>query len=585
MSGAVPAWKLALLERKKRQEEDEKAKKEQAEEAKLASLPAWKRAILLREKQGIIKGTSCGASNAPPPASSSSSDTAPSYKIPQKSPGKGSNKWQVAVERVKGPDSPILHQKLISPSPSTQQKPKSSVSSTSPSPSFQQKPKSAVSSTSPSPSFQQKPKSAVSSTSPSPSFQQKPKSAVSSTSPSPSFQQEPKSAKSPSSKATKNQVINKWKPSDEFSSPAIKKEPVAVVTPKPATKVEDDPSLEGLPAWKKALILKKRKVLQPQASSEGQDEPDSANTEVEIVETEKSNPVTPTTQPQVVNRGNQENSEDSGLRLVEREGKTLHPPIYKEVDEWADVKEEDNKFKNLPLWKQALIKRRRADIAKRSGLPVTITPTLPPVSAPTTLASIKENGPASPISRKQTTPQWKKKQPSSNGVHKSSAETKKASTKTTPTKSEQSKQNRSSNRRNRASSNKGKDVKPARKAPAPPAAEKEEMFTYNFSKSSRHTLDTGGSSSDSTDSDLEDAIITNLDDDSDEADSGIVLQHYSAAKQSTGPSPSNKSTSPRAMHKSVSSPNLGQKSLSDSLVKSALTTSGKKRRVSAHYSL
>lgn len=79
--------------------------------------------------------------------------------------------------------------------------------------------------------------------------------------------------------------------------------------------------------------------------------------------------------PEVVNRQTEVNQAEQ--RLVQQEGKTLHPPIYKEVDQWANVGEEDEKFKKLPLWKQALIKRRRADIAVRTGQPVAVSPTPP----------------------------------------------------------------------------------------------------------------------------------------------------------------------------------------------------------------
>lgn len=498
MSGAVPAWKLALLERKKKQEEVEKSKKVQDEEAKLASLPAWKRAIILREKQA--KGGVGPPSSAPPPSPAA------------KSPGKPSNKWQVAVERVKGPDSPILNQK--------------SRSLTSPSPSF------------------------------------------------------PK-------QSTKSQVVSRWKPQKEVSSAKVENNSAAVkptpISTSSFTENEDDVSLAGMPAWKKALILKKRKVQQPSNVSNtektsskpgGWDEPDAAITINESAKVEpvskKSNQSSLAVRPEVVNRANREDSEVSSQRLVEQEGKTLHPPVYKEVDEWADVKEEDNKFKDLPLWKQALIKRRRADIAKRTGLPVSISTTLPPstsnsISRPT---STRQTAPATRTSKEDSTPQPKKKKLTSKQPNKSSVESKKATKKIFPAISSSEKnKNAGASRRSKhhtgvSPSTKAKEnenTKPVRKAPAPPSVEKEEMFTYNFSKSSHHTLDTGGSS-DSTDSDFEEAIITNLDD-SDEGDSGIVLQHYSTTTSS--------------------SPNLGKKSLSESILP-VLSTPGKKtRRVSA----
>nr|XP_006822559.1 PREDICTED: flocculation protein FLO11-like [Saccoglossus kowalevskii] len=47
----VPAWKLALLE-KKHQREEEERKRQEEEEAKLEIIPAWKRDLLLRKRSG-----------------------------------------------------------------------------------------------------------------------------------------------------------------------------------------------------------------------------------------------------------------------------------------------------------------------------------------------------------------------------------------------------------------------------------------------------------------------------------------------------------------------------------------------------
>ena len=69
--------------------------------------------------------------------------------------------------------------------------------------------------------------------------------------------------------------------------------------------------------------------------------------------------------PEIVNRKEAENAASN--KLVQQEGVTLHAPVFKEVDQWANVSQDDPKFKNLPSWKQALILRRRADIAKRTG--------------------------------------------------------------------------------------------------------------------------------------------------------------------------------------------------------------------------
>ena len=493
---AVPAWKLALLERKKQQEEEEKAKQAKVEEAKIASLPAWKRAIVLREKQGK------GSTSAPTPTNNS----APSAP-----------KWQVAVERVKGADSPILNKR----------------------PSWK--------SANAAPPLSSKPAA---------------KAAPPPSSAAPS---------SPKLTTTKNLVANRWKhattslessnkessnkeTAKTFNSSSVHAKTSASTA---TSEADDDPSLVGLPPWKRALILKKRAaqkkpVITEQVEPTGEDEPDSASpTNVSPAAAVQNSPQ-PVEQPEVVNRSN---GEGSSQRLVEQEGKTLHPPVYKEVDEWANVKEQDDKFKELPLWKQALIKRRREDIAKRSGLPVPPTTYTPPNPA-TQSSPLVKKAQRTPVKKTQNT-----KKPNNKKAHTNAIENKRNS----KTVSHERKKKGGTDRLGNQSSKVQREIsKPVRKAPAAPTAKKEPMFTYSFSKSSssHRTLDTGGSSSDSTDSDLEDAVITNLDDDSDEGDSGIVLQSYSVTKTSSQPSPT-----------------LGQKSVSETAVneKPATSNSGKKK--------
>lgn len=483
---ALPHWKQALLDRKKKQEQEEETKKNQAEEAKLATLPPWKRAILLREKQG-------GTSN----------QSAPAKKGPL------SNKWQVAVERVKGPDSPILKQKP--PSAVTEKRKPSSQSGTT-----------YRDATAPAPATQDLNLSGLPARRQALETQVK-QTRVSSTTSTPASDED--DTKMP---AWKRALVKKEKktavssttstPGPDDKIPAWKQTPgkkttVSSTTSTPASG-EDDASLSKMPAWKRALILKKRRrsVDGMDASSQrtvGEDEPDSAESTVNIAIPTKTAPQ----QPMVINR-KEEGSEVTSQRLVEQEGITLHPPVYKEVDEWANVKEEDEKFKDLPLWKQALIKRRRADIAKRSGLPVTMgsdassgSSSEPKEKKPPT--SNKSNGNLEKKSRKPA-----KKNPQSD-----------------------SSSNNLSKHTSKVAKDDKLDFKPARKAPQPPSTKKpNSMFTYNFSKSTRHTLDTGDSSSDSTDSEFEEAIVTNLDESSDEGDSGIVLQRYSTTKPGTNSS-------------------------------------------------
>ena len=439
---AIPAWKIALIERKRKQEEEEKARLAQAEEVKLASLPAWKRAIVLREKQtkeGVYIKTA---------ASAPSDDVA---KITPKI--KESTKWQEAVERVKGADSPILNKKSWDRTASPL------------------------------------------------GYKASPSLKQSSSSPS----------------LNRNQVIHRWKHvnSNVDSKGISTNQPLhqtahTTVVLKPSSCDEGDPNLEGLPAWKKELILKKRRMLQKQNqvakpkgnSIGGNDETDSASIQLPN-SGEKSSmltaPSNSTKQADVVNRSKEELPTK---RLVEQEGITLHPPVYKLVDQWANADEEDEKFKKLPLWKQALIKRRQADIANRSGQSATVKHIVP-------IAKDKE-----------TEPVWKKQQLAVTKPH--SPE----NTKILASKSIKQQSIKTGSKASAPGSVKSKPISLS------PVTKEEPMFTYNFSKS-KHRLDTGESLSDSTDSDLEDAIVTNLDDSSsDEGDSGIVLQSYSTLNSS-----------------------------------------------------
>ena len=87
---------------------------------------------------------------------------------------------------------------------------------------------------------------------------------------------------------------------------------------------------------------------------------------------------TPSTRPQqrkvpeVVNRGVKSDQPSNQSQVMQTEGVTHRAPVYKEVSEWANVLEDDEKFQSLPTWKQALIRRRRADIAKRSGITTSV---------------------------------------------------------------------------------------------------------------------------------------------------------------------------------------------------------------------
>ena len=103
------------------------------------------------------------------------------------------------------------------------------------------------------------------------------------------------------------------------------------------------------------------------------------------VQPARSRKVTPPSAsvPEVVNRQMEEKKVD---KMVKLEGKAHHPPVFQEVQQWANVPQDDPNFKKLPPWRQALILRRRADIANRSQGSQSQEPSSTKQTAPTTTA-------------------------------------------------------------------------------------------------------------------------------------------------------------------------------------------------------
>ena len=106
--------------------------------------------------------------------------------------------------------------------------------------------------------------------------------------------------------------------------------------------------------------------------------------------------------PEIVNLGA---SEPPPLqsKVIQTEGITHRAPVYKEVGEWANVSEDDPRFLSLPMWKQALIKRRRADIAKRMGLTTSVDDVL------LTNGPVRNQGTTSVPSQDHSALPWKNK--------------------------------------------------------------------------------------------------------------------------------------------------------------------------------
>ena len=614
---SVPAWKQAILDRKKKAEEEQR-KKEEEEASFIASLPPWKRALVKKQRS---PGSTLEKKETGKPTSTNASDP--------------SNKWMAAVQHEKAKESPKLPHRQTwakqSPSP---------VSSTKETPSSYSG-RSSKPATRPTTNSFSGALSAFSSN--------KTTSPTSTVKPTSNFRPAATTKVTAASSPATRRSVTTPNSSDTLSTspPSLKEVSLRHNENTHATVISDkrrsfegdddeDAKLAAMPAWKKAIILRRRaaasqpsKEPRPQPLRErsatapqnslrstrhtatvSKKEPESTkititrNTpEVDTyeppVETElnvtegtdevdlpheptieapkrdehvertpvqpsvvrnakparaskgneaprKSKEAKPKTasqptsaskspsakpiatkkapsrpsanskrQPEVVNRPKPDS--DVPTKLVEQEGVVHRPPAYKVVDEWANVSENDPQFKKLPLWKQALIKRRRSDYAKRSAAPKA------PSSAKQQNSSTSSYG-----SKKQTdndTSSWKTEPKKTNTSHGSNKQL-------------------------------GSNIQPIRKAPArpaptptpptpPPPEEEEPMFSFSFSKKGKHrTLDAGSESEDS-DSDLEDVTLTNIDDLSDEDSGidkgGIVVMGYKVTNTEYASEPESKS--------------------------------------------
>lgn len=443
---AVPKWKQAILERKKKQEDEEK-KKQEEEDAYLSSLPPWKRAMVLRQKE-----KSGGV--APPKRSEESSkpvEKNDSFTKTSVTASSTAGQWPKAATA-----KPSWQKRTSESKPSQNEPPKAPWQKQAETKPIRGGSTPALRATSP-----DKP------TNP----------------PWPTHGSASKSADTGSGASVKPRRGSITVLPETYSSPLgvtpttttggislrkVASERRASVTEKRRsfegsdTVVEEDAKYAGMPAWKKAILMRRRESKdqlpvpkasvieeapespavdrkqveptslpvpvepvvetlgleetdspdfpgessQPQSvsvkqkaapkqsetastqrkkaprkpapkapnkkTSKSQNKPAPLTTRTaepaqkQLVKTANKKKTQPNTakrpQPEIVNR-----TLNEPQKLVEQEGVTLLPPVYKEVDEWANVSEADPKFSTLPTWKQALIRRRRNDIAKRTG--------------------------------------------------------------------------------------------------------------------------------------------------------------------------------------------------------------------------
>lgn len=625
----LPAWKRALLEKKKQQEKQEEIKKQQEQEAYIKSLPAWKRAIVLRDmEKGKASPTTArkATGNAPtspkPPAAHdkwkaalSQSNKTSSTSTPEKteSPARNRVAWGGAVGGVR---ALVSNQNKDSGKPSWVREKSPTPPAADPSPT-----ESNSAGDTPRTVVREERRGSVQSLADQFKAGSPPPSAA-------STQQKSKPANESAAPQRKREVTPPQQQGKKEPSP----QPATTPTPAVAPAVQvDDSDLAGLPLWKRALILKKRQKqagIVPGTNAQSQSgpadkvstpaEPDKASEMPKSPDTTKKASTTKS-RPDVVNRAGESENPGSN-KLVQKEGVTLHPPIFNEVGQWANVAADDPKFTQLPQWKQALILRRRKDIAKRSG-----QETSPPDSPTIKPTAEKRRASSSGSSSSQSETKKGSKKATTKAMTKSAGKTegKKTSSKTKTTEEKKTTTTKSSNKskvksgeeqtaktvKANATSNKAKTgstvgkhgsggIKPVRSAPTKPPEkkqeeekkeEKEPMFTWNFSKNS---MDTGDAMSNSSDSELEDVQITSIDDElSDEDDSGIggsggtILKSYKPLadtteieerrEKSVSPERKEKSVTPeRSIHNSTSDPAISKIPRSES--KSILIDPAKK---------
>ena len=578
----VPAWKRALLEKKKQQEQQEELKKQQEQEAYIKSLPPWKRAIVMRD---LEKKKSASAS--PATSAGKATGNAPTNLA-------GQDKWKAALSQAnKLSESPARNRvtwgsaqaKEVSSSESTPiiksstptNKPSwartSSPSTLTPSQVANSRESTPSSKPSwirtPSPKLPTTPSLSTSDSLSPETVREERRGSVQSI--ADQFHKASSTSSPPQSPLGNTQQLAKKEAAQaqptKKETPQQAKQKVTTlqqVPPTPATTVQiDDSDLEGLPPWKKALIIKKRlkqaglSEVPVQKNEEANKVATSCGQNDAQTHSSKANTTPPArsrgkSRPDVVNRSDGDNSGPN--KLLQKEGVTLRPPIFSEVDQWANVSTDDPKFTQLPPWKQAMILRRRKDIAKRSG-----QETSPPESPTVQSVSEKTKRSTSSSSQLENEKKTSKKSPtkSSGKIEgkkttnkaKTKAEEKKANTKSsnksktkekqntkTVESSSSSSQTKSSLAGRQGTSGSGSGLKPVRPAPTKPQSketsvnedkkeekndedEEEPMFTWNFSK---HSVETGDAMSNSSDSELEDVQITSIDDElSDEDDSGI----------------------------------------------------------------
>ncbi len=415
------------------------------EDSKLANIPAWKKALLLRRR--ATQGNQTSSPSTKPEAQKrgrSLSPTSPSAKPEAQKRGRSLSPVEKDVVTIpmsqttekreensfdQKPASPIRRATSPTPRSGTQREikpvrrepvdePDSSVVLLHSRPITPPEPVSAARrETSPTPTAGiqrrskppplDKPDSSVMLlhsrpiTSPEPvltAFDVKPSSPARAASPKPETQKTQKPSRLRTKKGTKKEQKAKESNGDSgvvlLSSRRIgSPEPVLISAPAPALDKPQERRQSPTPASRRPAPLPPSSKTTQAPSQDARKKKSSLP-----ASSTKAKP-----QPEVVNRRTSESSLPG--KLVDQEGITLRPPVFKEVDVWANVTEDDPKFLNLPQWKQALIRRRRADIIKRTTSP---SPPSSPTGTPTGETHIHTPwSPRNSLVAAPELPQWK----------------------------------------------------------------------------------------------------------------------------------------------------------------------------------
>ena len=338
---AVPSWKMAIIARRKQQEDEERRKKAEMD-AYLSSLPPWKRAMKRKqlEKEGKRDAQ---------PTSVPSTEPTPAHTTSKPS---ALFKWKAAVEKSKTVDS-------LQPHPTLSPKQNHRLTGSKPRALSRWKEVEEKAMTAEVSETHSDPVAA--STHKHTSFKPLALSKWQDAEPHPEADGEQAISRTTSSQAPRTAEPAENIDSSTKTTDASSPDAEAV----PTHEIFRDLAFLAQPKWKQDLILRKRGIKRPSVEDRKKL---TSNSPAAVQAANVKPPQETVKKVEVVNASTNITESNKPEKLVSVEGKLFRPPIFQEVDEWANVDdlESNHKFKNLPLWHQALIKRKRDKRVMRS---------------------------------------------------------------------------------------------------------------------------------------------------------------------------------------------------------------------------